>query len=103
MNCSCNMGVTQPIGIFLPAPSRESTTLCGFGVLSSLFVMVHAMDLLTSPHHPPFLLPPSVFPIIVWTGGLLAPDVRRSIYLPTPYSQPYSLPIPTIVSPSLST
>jgi len=32
-NFGCNMGATQPIGIFLPPPSRNSTQLCGFDIL----------------------------------------------------------------------
>jgi hypothetical protein len=32
-NFSCNMGATQPIGIFLPPPSRNPMQLCGFDIL----------------------------------------------------------------------
>jgi len=35
MNFWCNMGATQPIGIFLPQPSRKSTQLCGFDIFNS--------------------------------------------------------------------
>jgi len=45
-----------------------------------------------SPLLPPFLLPPSIFPIIVWTGGLLALDVRHSIYPLAAYTLPYLCP-----------
>ena len=86
-NVLCNVGATQPIGIFLPPPSCKSMQLCGFAIFSTLFVIVHAMDLLPTPLLPPLLLPtPSVFPIIIWTGGLPAPDVRRSTYPLIPYS-----------------
>ena len=56
-NLVCNMGATQPIGIFLPPTSRKSMQLCGFVIFPTLCVIVHAMDLL-----PPPLLPPS-FPL----------------------------------------
>jgi len=32
-NFLCNMGATQPIGIFLPPPSHKFTQLCGFNIL----------------------------------------------------------------------
>ena len=32
-NFCCNMGATQPIGIFLPPPSRNSMQLCGIDIL----------------------------------------------------------------------
>ena len=48
-NFSCNVGATLPIGIVLPPPSHESTQFCGFAIFPTLFVMVHAMDLLPSP------------------------------------------------------
>jgi len=61
-----NVGATQPIGIFLPPPSRKSTQLCGLAIFSTLFVMVHTMDLLHSPLsfplHPSF---PSLFGEVV--------------------------------------
>ena len=34
-NFWCNKGATQPIGIFLPPPSRNSMQLCGFGIFNS--------------------------------------------------------------------
>jgi len=71
----CNMGATQPIRIFHPPPSPKSTQLCGFAIFSTLFVMVHAMDLLPYLLRPSCLPPPSVFAIIVWMGGLAALDV----------------------------
>ena len=53
---------------------------CVASVSSTLFVMVNAMDHLPSLLCAPFLLPPSVFRIIVWTGGLAALDVWCSTY-----------------------
>ena len=65
-NFLCNVGATQPIGIFLSPPSRKSTQLCGFAIFSTLFVMVHAIDLLHTPIsvplHPSF---PSLFGRVV--------------------------------------
>jgi hypothetical protein len=52
-NLVCNMGATQPIEIFLPPTSRKSMQLCGFVTFPTLFIMVHAMD----------LLPPSLRPL----------------------------------------
>jgi len=117
-NFSCNVGATQLIRIFLPPPfckstqlcgfdilppSRNANQLCGFGTFNSFRHGPCNGSPIFPPDSPPFLPPPSVFPIIVWMGGLLALDVQRSIYPLVPYSPPYPPPVPTIVSPSLST
>jgi len=97
------VGATQPIGIFLPPLFGKPTQLCRFALFPTLFVMVHAIDLLPSPWHSPFLVPPCVFPIIVWMGRLPELDVRCSTHPQVPYSPLYPPAIPTIISPSLST
>jgi len=103
-NFWCNMGATQPIGIFLPPSSRNFTPFCGFAIFWNLFVMVHAMELLASCLLPTSSLPPqSIFPIIVWMDGLPGPDVLCSTYPLVSYSPPYPPPVPIIISPSLST
>jgi len=101
-NVWCNMGATQPIRIFLSPPSHYFTHWHGFTLFSTLFVMVHAMDLLLSALLPSFFPVHSVFPIIVWTGGLPAPDVRHCTVPLVAHCQPYPRPLPTIISPRLS-
>ena len=79
-NFWCNMGATQPIGIFLPPPSRDSTQLCGFDILplsrnSTSIVWLRYLQLFSSwsmqwisslppffPLHPSF---PSLFGRVV--------------------------------------
>jgi len=117
-NFQCNVGATQPIQIFLPPPSRKSTQLyifnilpsfhnstklCGFGIFNSFCHGPCNGSDHFPPSSPPFLPPPSVFPIIVWTGDLPARHVQRSTYRLVLYSPPYPPPIPMIVSPSVST
>jgi hypothetical protein len=114
----CNVGATQPIGIFLPPPSRKSTQMCRFGILplSRNSTQLCGFGIFNSflhgpcngflpfpPSSSPFLPPPSVLPIIVWMGGLPAPDVLHSTYLLVLYSPWYPPPVPMIVVPSLST
>jgi len=77
---SYNMGVTQQIEIFHPPSSRKYTQFCAFGIFSTIVIVLHSMDLLPSPHLPSFLPLAFVSPTIACTGGLLAPDVRRSTY-----------------------
>ena len=79
-NFSCNVGAPQLIGIFVTPPSCESTQLCGFAISSTLLVMVHAMNLLPSPHLPPIHLLPSIIPIIGRMGGRPARDVQHSSF-----------------------
>jgi len=102
-NVWCNMGATQPIWIFLPPPSLESTQLCGFAIFSTRFIILHAINLLPSTLLSLFLPPLSVLPKVVWIGGLPAPNEQHSTYLLHPYSPPYPPPVPMIVSPNLST
>jgi len=102
-NFWCNMGGTQQVGVFLHPPFLNSTQLCEFAIFPALFIMVHVMDFLAAPIVSPVLRPLSVFPIIIWRGGLLAPDVWCSIYPLAPSTPSYPLPIPTIITLYIST
>jgi len=110
-NFLCNMGATHPIGIFHHPPSQLSMQLCGFDILSPShnsylqFFLLSSMPWISSlPHFfPPLLLPPSVNPIIACRGCLRAPNVQSSLHPLATYTPPYHLPVPTIVSASLST
>jgi hypothetical protein len=111
-NVLCNVGVTQPIGIFLPPPSGNSMQLCGFHILpqyrKTTSIVCHlylqlfwSWSMQWSPPVP--LLPAQfVFPIIVWTCGLPALNVQHSTCPFVPYSRQNPPPIPTLFSPSLS-
>jgi len=118
MNFQCNVGATQPLRIDPLPPSRkftqlggcnifhasrDSTRLCGCRILNSFCYG----PCIGCPHSPPstplFLPPPSVFPIIVWTGGLPAPAVQCSTYPLDSDSLPYPPPVPIIILASLPT
>ena len=110
-NFQRNEGVIRPIRIFLPLHLANSGNLvvaivshhlatplnCMPSVSWTLFIMVHAMDLLLPPSSP------LIFPIIGWTGSLPVPDVGCSIYPLALYTPPYPLPVPMIISLCLST
>jgi len=99
----CNVCSTQPIGKFHPPPSLTFMHFCRFVIFWTLFVMVHAMNLIPFPLLPLFLPPPSIFHIIIWMGGLPALNVGSSSYPLSCCTPPHPLHISTIISPSVST
>jgi hypothetical protein len=76
-----SMGATQPIGIFPPHLSLKSTQLCVFAIFSNLFVMVQAMDLLSSSNLPPQSLS-SLFGRVVCRHQMCRVKIRvKGLYL----------------------
>jgi hypothetical protein len=69
------MGATQPIGVILHPESPKSTQLCGFAIFPTVFTILHGTNLLASPLLPPTDPTPSIYPIVVWMGGLPGLDM----------------------------
>ena len=74
-NFSCSMRATQLIGIFLPPGAYKLTQLFRFDIINLFPLGSLNVSLSFPPESGP--LPPTAFEsrIIVWMGGLLAPDV----------------------------
>jgi len=103
-NLWCNMGATQPIGIFLPPPSRNATQLCGFDILplsynSTPIVWLRYLPLFSSwsmqwisslppffPFHPSF---PSLFGRVVCWHRMYGVPLIHLFLTPRHILRPY--------------